>query len=149
MKSSSCLSHFSAGKCFALKVPGKENCQVKKIYWMHFQKESLIWHLLSGYQKNNFSHSYIKKHKGKNTHSVLKYFYAIFFYSIIFSFIIIVYVSLFWCLPVPHLQMQNLLVFSLSGALFPQATQYRGSTQYFAQDYPLSGNSPHILAFRN
>lgn len=39
--------------------------------------------------------------------------------------------------------------FSLSGALLLQATQYRGSTQYFAQDYPLSGNNLHILAFRN
>lgn len=30
--SSCCPSHFSAEMCFALKVPGEESCQVKKIY---------------------------------------------------------------------------------------------------------------------
>lgn len=118
--SSWCSSHFSAEKCFALKVPGKESCQVKKIYWMHFQKG--IWHFcFSDLRKVTFLSSYIK-YKGTQRQKyplcVRMHGCNFFLFNHVFIANYFIHFPVFRCLPASHLQMLNLLVFPLFLRLF-------------------------------
>lgn len=128
-----CPSHFSAGKCSALKVPGKENCQVKKIYWMCFQKGRIIWHFLKNLRKITclgffltFLSSNTKKCKRKNSYTVLDCFYITFFLFNVFIYNCFLCFSRF-CLRRTS-RWLNLLVLPLSSALPPQKPHYLAST---------------------
>lgn len=72
---------FSAEKCFALKMPGKENYQMKEIYWMRFQKGSIVWHFLFlESQKSNILHLHkLHKEMQRQNYCLKKHTYVIFF----------------------------------------------------------------------